>query len=490
MKQTRFTISRSARRTLGNETFTKDFVIKVTNVNEQPTALSLSGLTIAENSATGTQVGTFSTTDVDPGDSHTYELVSGGADNASFEIDGNALKTKAVFDYEADSVYNIKVKSSDAGGLETSTDFVIKVTNVVVKATNILLSTDSIQENNTVGDSVGRLSSSPAESDGIYSLVAGAGATDNARFTIKGDTLKANAVFDFETKTSYSIRVQTSNATGSFAKAFTIKITDNKPPSVPALTSPADEATDIALNTKLVWAASSDPEGDAITYTVLLDTLSAPKDTVSKSQVGIEYTPTGLRTGTKYYWQIVATDAGGEKAVSSIRSYTTKVCREENLTFGGKTYAVVAIGTQCWMAENLNDNSHTSGNSYCYNDQPDSCAVYGRLYDYDAAVDMSNKVTGWRLPTKQEYEILRNTIGVGKSAEDWVSSDFKLKLAGFRSGSGYVFAGASTSLLWKGDNDNINHKGLIIFQISLPPSLTGNTPTLTSDISLRLIQDK
>ena len=306
----------------GNETLTKDFVIKVTNVNEQPTALSLSGLTIAENSATGTQVGTFSTTDVDAGDSHTYELVSGGADNASFEIDGNALKTKAVFDYEADSVYNIKVSSKDAGNLTVAQDFTIKVTDVTVKATNILLSTDSIFEGNALGDSVGLLSSTPApESKRTYTLVAGFG--DNSSFTISSDTLKANAVFDFETKTSYSIKVKTANAAGSFEKTLTIKIRDNKPPPAPALTSPANSASNVALNTKLVWGASPDPEGDAVSYTVLLGTASTPKDTVSESQVGTEYTPTGQKSATTYYWQIIASDANGQISVSSVRSYTT-----------------------------------------------------------------------------------------------------------------------------------------------------------------------
>ena len=479
----------------GNLVLSQDFVIKVTNVNEAPTALALTSLTIAENSATGTQVGTFSTTDVDAGDSHTYELVSGGADNANFEIDGNALKTKAVFDYEADSVYNIKVSSKDAGNLTVAQDFTIKVTDVTVKATNILLSTDSIRENNAVGDSVGLLSSTPADSKGSYSLVAGAGDTDNARFTINGDTLKANAVFDFETKTSYSIRVQTSNATGSFAKAFTIKIRDNKPPSAPALTTPADSATDIALNTKLAWAASSDPEGDAISYTVLLGTASTPRDTVSRNQVGTEYTPTGQKTGTVYYWQIVATDADGGKTVSSIRSYTTKVCRSATVTIGDSTYKTVAIGTDCWMAENLSYDGHDAGNSYCYNDQSDSCAVYGRLYDTAAVRNIESKVTGWHLSTLAEWQQANSIIDEGgpKSTLYWANTHpIKLQFGGVRAADGtYSFAG-NFIFVW-GYDENTNQ---YLFNGSSNRDADGvrigafQIPTSDFSVSVRLVQDK
>jgi uncharacterized protein (TIGR02145 family) len=38
-----------------------------------------------------------------------------------------------------------------------------------------------------------------------------------------------------------------------------------------------------------------------------------------------------------------------------------------------------------WMAENLNY-TPKNGNSWCYNDSPDSCAKYGRLYDWATAM--------------------------------------------------------------------------------------------------------
>jgi len=61
-------------------------------------------------------------------------------------------------------------------------------------------------------------------------LVAGTGDTDNAAFTIVGDELRINSSPDFETQSSYSILVQTTDAWGeSYSENFTININDLQP---------------------------------------------------------------------------------------------------------------------------------------------------------------------------------------------------------------------------------------------------------------------
>jgi hypothetical protein len=87
------------------------------NSNRPPTEIALSKLTVAESQPIGTTVGTFSTTDPDAGNTHSYSLVSGSDDsgNASFSISGNVLKTAAVFDFETKSSYSIRVRATDSG---------------------------------------------------------------------------------------------------------------------------------------------------------------------------------------------------------------------------------------------------------------------------------------------------------------------------------------------------------------------------------------
>ena len=201
------------------------------DVNQVPTDILLSAASIAENAAIGTAVGTLSTADPDAGDSFTYALVAGAGDtdNASFEIVGATRPAKASFDDETKSSYTIRVRSSDAGGLTTEKTFTISVTNVNEAPTNILLSAASIAENAAIGTAVGTLSTADPDAGDTftYALVAGTGDTNNASFDIVGATLQAKASFDYETKSSYTIRVRSTDAGGlTTEKSLTISVTN------------------------------------------------------------------------------------------------------------------------------------------------------------------------------------------------------------------------------------------------------------------------
>jgi uncharacterized repeat protein (TIGR02543 family) len=93
--------------------------ITVTAVNNPPTDITISKSNIDENQAVGTLVGAFSTTDPDVGDTFTYTFC-GGTDDASFAIDGNSLKSAAIFDYETRNSYSICIRSTDSGSLSTT----------------------------------------------------------------------------------------------------------------------------------------------------------------------------------------------------------------------------------------------------------------------------------------------------------------------------------------------------------------------------------
>ncbi len=100
--------------------------------NYSPTSLTLSTNSVAENEATGTVVGTFSTADTDANDTHTYSLVAGtgSGGNASFTIDGDQLKTAASFDYETQTNYSIRVQTDDGHSGTYQKVFTVSVTDV------------------------------------------------------------------------------------------------------------------------------------------------------------------------------------------------------------------------------------------------------------------------------------------------------------------------------------------------------------------------
>jgi hypothetical protein len=115
----------------GQPTDTDGFTVD-NYINKKPTQLSLSDLSVAEHQPSGTTVGALSTADPNAGDTFTYTLVdgSGSDDNATFTVDGNTLKTTAVFDYDAQNRYHIRVRSTDYEGLWIEKTFTISVVNV------------------------------------------------------------------------------------------------------------------------------------------------------------------------------------------------------------------------------------------------------------------------------------------------------------------------------------------------------------------------
>ena len=92
--------------------------IGVMPIGSPPTDILLNPHSIAENSPSGSTVGTLTTIDPDPSQTFTYTLVpgAGSTDNTSFTIVNDIVHTVGVFDYETKNLYTIRVRSTDSGG--------------------------------------------------------------------------------------------------------------------------------------------------------------------------------------------------------------------------------------------------------------------------------------------------------------------------------------------------------------------------------------
>ncbi len=113
--------------------FEQAFVLVINNLNEAPTALSLSAIAINENVAANSTIGTLSSTDPDDSNTFAYTLVSGtgSTDNASFNISGNSLVITNSPDFETQNSYSVRVRTTDQGGLFYEETFTININNIV-----------------------------------------------------------------------------------------------------------------------------------------------------------------------------------------------------------------------------------------------------------------------------------------------------------------------------------------------------------------------
>jgi len=114
---------------------------------------------------------------------------------------------------------------------------------------------------------------------------------------------------------------------------------------------------------------------------------------------------------------IIAKIAGTKAEVAAKAEARAEVIKTNSGNFTDirdkKTYKTIKIGTQTWMAENLNYNAK---GSKCYDNKPVNCDKYGRLYDWNTA--MKSCPSGWHLPMREEWDILYDTVGEESIAKE------------------------------------------------------------------------
>ena len=203
---------------------------------------------VAESAMAGDSVGdavaALDTVDADGTDNDDITYSLSGPDGASFAIGSNGqitVGTGADLDFEGDKkTYMMQVNARDRGGLSTSIDLTIKVTNVDEAPTISVTDVDdaptntapefpaataerSVPEKTAANTAIGAPVTA-TDADTGDTLAYTLGGDDAASFDIDPATgqLKTKATLDFETKTSYSVTV---TATDGDAASDTITVT-------------------------------------------------------------------------------------------------------------------------------------------------------------------------------------------------------------------------------------------------------------------------
>ena len=140
-------------------------------------------------------------------------------------------------------------------------------------------------------------------------------------------------------------------------------------------------------------------------------------------------------------------------------------------------YRTVVIGTQTWMAENLD---YRVGGSVCHDNSVYNCAKYGRLYDWGTAMGLGGSYygtvwggsdvnhrgicpVGWHLPSRAEWDTLENFVGGSSTAGRKLKSTsfngtdeygFSALPGGYGSSDGYFINAGSNGYWWSATEGN------------------------------------
>jgi len=116
-----------------------------------------------------------------------------------------------------------------------------------------------------------------------------------------------------------------------------------------------------------------------------------------------------------------------EKAINNAKIDSFSDDRDE------RVYKTLKFGKQTWMAENLNYNVN---GSKCYSNNESNCQKYGRLYNWETAMNACPK--GWHLPSNKEWNALAGLAGGGevagnilKASSGWANNGNGRDVVGF-----------------------------------------------------------
>ncbi|MDR2554980.1 MAG: hypothetical protein LBC64_06080 [Fibromonadaceae bacterium] len=133
------------------------------------------------------------------------------------------------------------------------------------------------------------------------------------------------------------------------------------------------------------------------------------------------------------------------------------------VNYGDETYQTVVIGNQTWMARNLNYDVPDNDTDLCYDNNPDNCTTYGRLYNWATAMELFSICTssscaslvnakhrgicpsGWHIPSNADWEELLRYVDLENCGEGFINGSYYSFTAGkyLKSENGWDYRGTS-----------------------------------------------
>lgn len=240
--------------------------------------------------------------------------------------------------------------------------------------------------------------------------------------------------------TKYYVRAYATNPAGTAYSSNYISFTTPEDISAPTVTT--TEVTNVTKNTAVCGGTViSDGGAEVLEKGVCWNTSPEPTliNKCTKDGTGTEaYTSflKSLAKNTKYYVRAYAKNnvgtAYGEQKIFTTLAEWVVPGDDWTDTRDGQEYGTVQIGSQIWMAENLNVGVQITGSEipgwntiiekYCYDDNSSKCDVYGGLYTWYEMMGWEYMESiqgicpdGWHLPSDNEWWELESFLGIDES---------------------------------------------------------------------------
>ena len=216
-----------------------------------------------------------------------------------------------------DTPYEVQINNVQLSGQSQSFAYTVTVFDPANAApTGITWTPVAASENAVTATVYGGLDTTDLDATDMhtYTLVAGAGDTDNSRFSVNKDKLVGAGPLDYETKSTYSVRVQTDDGHGGrFAKAISVTVSDlnEAPVDVYLAQSELRDTMSIGTNIGNLQAVDQDA-GDSATFS-LIDGPGSTDNALFKIQGNTLVLNTDLQAPIKpfYHVWVQATDSAG-----------------------------------------------------------------------------------------------------------------------------------------------------------------------------------
>lgn len=206
-----------------------------------PTDIELNNTTVQEKKPIGTTVGTLAAVDTGSSQTFTYSLQSG--DTSFFTIDGNVLKTKAMFEFDTKNSYKITIRVTDEAGNTLDKEFTIQITknhapsgSIIVNGGQISTSSINVTLNLTATDLEGEAIEMRFSNDGI------AWSSWESKISTKSWTLSHG-------EGSKTVYMQLRDTAGNISNTFSDTIVlDTTPPVITGVTNNGVYNTDVTIS--------------------------------------------------------------------------------------------------------------------------------------------------------------------------------------------------------------------------------------------------